>query len=406
MRQLLNGRAGHRPRARSRWRTYARWFGIVFAALVVLRLLLPAAVARYVNHVLAGMPAYHGDVRAVHVGLWRGSYQIEHLRLFQRGADDQPLLEMRQLDLSVQWLGLLRGRIVAEATCHHPIVRLVLAAEAEDQDVGERPPVAQDQTGADEPWAMHLDRLIPFQLNRFVVRDGEIRWRSERSDPPVDWYVTDFYLEALNIANVRDKAPGEVLLAEIEAAGRPFGTGELEARLRFDPFAESLRMELDASVRDVRLRDLNDFLRAYGAVDAEGGTLGIFAEFVATDGQVEGYVKTLFEHMRILRFREIEGPADALEALWEGVVAVAAIVLENQPHERLATKVPLRGTSRRTNADLPAALASLLRNAFFVALGPAIDDSIELHDMEVFVPAAGATRGAAEPGADEGPEAR
>ncbi len=375
----------------SRRRRFLRVFVWSFLALLAVRAVLPFGVRLWVNRVLGNMRNHHGAVDAVRLNLWRGAYELDGLRLFQRGAaTEEPLVEMRRLDLAVQWRGLLRGRLVAEATCHHPVI--YFSRVPRDGVAGEAPVGGNDgdpsdgeqvKAGAREPWALHLDELTPFEVNRFVIRDGEVRYRDTTREPAVDLYMTDFYLEALNIANVRPKDQPENLFAEIEAAGRPFGTGELELRMRFDPFTDPLRLELDVSVRHVQLTDLNDFLQAYGRVDAEAGTLEIYGEFATTDGIVEGYVKTLFEGMRLLRFGEIDGPAEALEAAWEGLLAIATEVLENQPHDRLATKVPLRGTTAGTAADIGTTIANLLRNAFFAALGPAIDDSVDLRGMEV-----------------------
>lgn len=366
-----------RRRRRRRWR-FLRLFAIVFAALLLVRALLPIGVRAYVNRVLARAENYQGDIGDLDLNLWRGAYEIEQPRFFKIvGGKPEPLLEMKRLDLSVQWGALLHGRIVAEATLHHPIANFVLAASKVEQ-----------QTGEEASWGKRLEELVPFHINRLVVRDGEVRMRAENTDPPVDAYMTDVYVEALNIANVRDEPPGEdgqreALPAEVEAAGRPFGTGEFELRLRFDPLADPLRFDLDASLRDLQVIDLNDFLTAYGSVDAEAGTLSVFAEFAGSEGRTEGYVKTLFDGLQVARFGEIAGPVDALEALWEGLVAVAAEVLENQPHDRLATRIPLRSSGTGASTDLLATIGSLLRNAFLAALGPAIDDSIELDGMEI-----------------------
>lgn len=378
-------------RPRSRWRGFAKALVIAFIVLLGVRAALPFVVGRYVNQVLAGMANHRGEVDGVRLNLWRGSYEIDGLRLFHRSEAREPLVAMRRLDLSIQWSGLLLGRLVAEATCHHPIVWFTVGTPARAGQPGEK-------TGEGEPWTLHLDELVPFELNRFVVRDGEIRYQDVGSTPPVDFYVTDVYLEAVNIANVRDETAERVLLAEVEAAGRPYGTAECELRVRFDPLAEPLRLELDAAARGLELTDLNDYLRSAAGVDAEGGTLDVYAEFATTDGRVEGYVKTLFTDMRLLGTTDIGNPGDALKVLWEAIVAGAATVLENQPYDRIATKVPLRGTTRGTSADVWTTVGGLLRNAFVVALGPALDDSVELTDMEVVVPRAG------EPGRPTGRE--
>ena len=365
-----------RDRIRKRRLTFWRAFCGSLLVLVCVRAALPSVVRAWINHVLDKADNVRGTIEGVDLKLWRGAHQIRGLRLFE--ADDRtarPLLTVARIDVALQWAGLLRGRIVSEVTLHQPVADFVLA---------DREPV--QRTGAQTDWTARLDEFAPFEINRFVVRDGELRVRDVRTDPMVDAYITDFYLEALNVTNIRgegatDDEDAARLPAEVEAAGRPFGTGEFEARLRFDPLTHPPRFELDASVRKLQLTDLNDFFAAYGSVEAEGGTLDVYSEFASSSGRVEGYVKTLFEDLQITHFEEWNSPADAARNLWEGLVAVAAEVLENQPHDRLAARTPVSGTWSEVTPDLVTAVGSILRNAFLVALGPAIDDSVELDDI-------------------------
>jgi hypothetical protein len=386
--------AAPRPRAirtkHGRIFRWARTYACVLALVVGVRALLPIVLRAYVNRVLDGTEGYVGRIGDVDIDLWRGAYDVERIELVKPGSDaDDPFLRVQRLDVEVEWPALLRGSVVAEATLHHPIVTFVSARSGEDS-----------QTGEESSWAERLDALLPFRLERFVIRDGEVRFVAETTEPPVDLYMTDFYLEALNLSNIRDKETDEVLLAQVEAAGRPFGTGEFEARLRLDPLADPARFELDASLARIQLIDLNDFLRAYGSVDAESGTFEMYSEFAASDGYVEGYVKTLFEEVQLLSFREIDGPEDALEAFWEGLLAIGSELFENQPRDRLATRVPLRGRLDDVRTAPLAVLGNLLRNAFVAALRPAIDESIELKDLEIVVPEAGA-KGRDAPDGDE-----
>lgn len=373
---------------------FLRRFFIVFAILGALRLALPMLVEAYVNSTIDGLEGYDGEIVDLDMNLWRGAYEIEGLRLVKEGAppEAEPFAEVRRIDLSIQWAALLRGQVVGEVVCHHPVVSFVNVPPGEDAGE-ETPPPEAEQTGEGATWTERLDQLFPFRINRFVVRDGEIRW-TEAGEEPVDFYMTDFFAEALNISNVRGKAEEEVLLAEVEAAGRPFGAGEFEGRIRFDPLAERLRFELDATVRHVDVLNLNDFFQAYGTVDAEAGVFSAYAEFAASDGRVRGYVKPLFENLALLRFGEIDGPEDALELFWEGMVAIASEILTNPPEDRLGTRIVLEGRTDQANADVFQVVGALLRNAFIAALRPAIDESVELRDLEIVVEESG------EPGAE------
>lgn len=344
-----------------------RTFLIVFVALVGLRMLLPIGVRAYVDRQLDRIPEYEARIGDLDLNLWRGAYELEDVQLFKEGRPrtEPAFFETARLDLGIHWGALLRGRVVGTAVLHRPALRFVLAEK-------ER----RSQTGVEASWRERVDALFPFRIDRFAARDGELSYEALVGDRTVDLYLTDVYLEARNLTNIRDT--DRELAAEAEAAGRPFGTGELEAVLVFDPSAEEPRFELDAEVRKVLLTDLNDYLQAYGAVDAEDGVASFYAEILAADGRFDGYVKTFLEGVEVLSFREIEDPGEALEALWEGFVSVAAEVLENQPYDRLATRVPLEGSLDDFGPDMWATVGSLLRNAFIEALRPVLDRSLEL----------------------------
>ena len=363
-----------RERTRRRFLSrYAKTFAVVFALLLALRLALPSLVHRYVSRVLDDTEGYSGTVGGLDLNLWRGAYELTDVELYREGGNfERPFVSIERADLSVQWAALLRGRVVAEVVLHQPKMEFVSESSG-----------AEAQTGEEARWSERISKLVPFRIDRFVVRDGEVRFTHRGIDPPVDLFMTDAYLEILNLTNQRLPGAEQGSMAEAEAAARPFGTGEFEARLRFDPLAAQPRFELDGVLRGIEMIELNDFLQAYGNVDAERGTLELFAEFAASDGRVEGYVKTLIEDLEVMELSEIEGPVDALEALWEGFVEIGAELLENQPRNRLAVRIPLRGELGATQTDLVAIVASLLRNAFVAALRPAIDETVELKDLEV-----------------------
>lgn len=364
-----------RPSSRtSNRRRFLRAFLVVFVVLAAVRVAVPFALERYANGVLDELEGFEGRIADVNVNFWRGEYALSGLVLERTsGQVSEPFLDVPRLELELQWGALLEGALVGEAVVRLPTLHVVVGETEEASQTG----------GESSSWVAQLEALVPFQLNRFAVRDGELRFRDLTTKPMVDLYMTDFYLEALNISNVRATS-SELLPATVELAGRPFGTGEFEGRLRFDPLAEPLRFELDASLRKVQLIDLNDVFQAFGEVDAEDGTLGVFVEFAASGGRLEGYVKTLMEDVALVRFAEIEDPLDALDALWEAMLALAVEIVENQPRNRLATIVPVSGElGESVAADLPDLVIGLLRNAFVVALRPALNESVALGDLRI-----------------------
>ena len=363
--RATNGRVRHAGA-----RSFLRLFLVITAVLLVVRLALPTVVRRYVLHVLNEMPQYRAAIDELDLNLWRGSYEIEGLVLDKvHGGEAAPFLKVRLVDLSIEWLALAYGEVVGEIDLHEPALQATIAHDD------------RAETGTAPDWPEYIKQLFPFRIDRFTVRDGELHLKNVTTEPQVDLLMSDFYLEVLNLTNVRGHSRS--LVAEAEAAGRPLGEGEFEARLFFDPLAEPMRFDLDAELRGIPVVELNDFLQAYGNVDAESGTFSAFAEFAVSNGRVEGYVKTLFEDLKVLSVGEIDDPQDALEFLWEGLVGLASEVLENQPHDRLAMKIPLRGELGQVEADMLGTIASVLGNSFVAALRPAIDDSIELRGLQI-----------------------
>lgn len=375
------------------WRSAA----VAFAVLVALRVAAPVAIQWWVNRTLTANGG-QGSIGNVDLNLWRGAYEIENLWLASPGAradesatPNTPLLDVRRVDLSIDWGALAYGRIVAEIELHQPVLNWMAGrgdasappeideSGSTSSDVGD---LASEETAT---WADRIDALVPFSVDRLVVRDGEVRFRDFSTDPAVDAYISDLYVEVLDLSNVRDEE-GEPRWAELEAAGRPFGTGELELRIRLDLLGAQPTFELDAAIRKVQATDLNDALAAYADVDAEAGTLSIFAEFAAHDGQFEGYVKPVFDDLELVRWNEFSHPAEALSAFRDALVGLGTEIFENQVKGRLATKIPMEGEFGTADIDVWSAVGSLLHNSFVQALLPAIDSSVDIGDLPGSVP--------------------
>lgn len=367
-------RRGHR-RAKHRWHGTLALFGfafvVVFLVLVAFRIALPSIVASYVNGVLDSTPDYAGGFKDIDINLWRGAYSIDQLRIDRvNGGVPAPLLSVDRLDLSVYWGALAAGSIAGEVDLAGPVVHMVFAKAKEVEQIGEQP-----------SWNERLNALFPFHLVKLAVRDGEVRVTNLGTQPATDLWIKDLFVDARNLTNRVALAQGKP--AVIEIAGRPFGTGELVGRLRMDITAEQPKFEVDLALRRIDLRQLNDFLKAYADVDVEAGTLDVYVELAAEKGHVEGYVKVLIRGLQVLRFQEIDSPKAALEAVWEALVATGAEILKNQPHDLIATRVPIAGKLDSPGVGIVTTVWNLVKNAFIQALGPGIEIKQGAGDLPV-----------------------
>jgi hypothetical protein len=355
------------------WRKLSRWTQITLLVIVLLligiRIALPFIVRDYVNGRLKHIPEYSGNVEKVRMNIYRGAYTIENLRIVKTNANiPVPFISMKEMDLSVQWGELFHGSMVGEVVVNQPQVNFVNGPSEKEQ-----------QTGMNKDWKKVLEDLFPFRINRFQVNDGDIRFRDYSRDPKVDIYITNLAATATNLTNTRDvnnKTPAGLL-----AHGKTIGEGDLRLELHMNPLADQPTFKLNAAISNMDLTALNNFMRAYGNFDVAGGNFQAYSEIAAADGKFEGYVKPLFENLDVFDWQK-ERKRNILHAFWEAIVAGTAQLFKNQPHNRLATKVPLSGTFEKTSVDLWSTIGGVLKNAFVRAVVPKIDRSIRVEDVE------------------------
>lgn len=345
---------------RGRW---ALAIGLLLA-LIAARALLPIAIQRYVNRVLDRHEAYAGTVGDVDVALIRGAYTIEQVEILKRnGKVPVPFFASELVDFSIQWRALFDGALVGEVAFERPQINLVAG-----------PSKASQQTGAGVDWRETVEDLFPVKINRVEVRDGSLHFRDFHSDPKVDVYLHHLDLVAENLTNSRELSADRV--AQVTLRATPMNAGLLRARVSLDPFAERPDFDLDAEVTGADLTQWNDFLRAYAHFDVQKGGFALYTELLAQEGRFDGYVKPFIKDVDVLRFAEERKEQGLLASLWEGVVGVAAEVFEDQPHDRVATRIPIKGTVEDPRVGFWTTLGNVVRNAFIESFVPSLERSV------------------------------
>jgi hypothetical protein len=333
--------------------------GALLLFLLVIRACLPYAVKRYVNHVLQGLKDYRGQVVEVDLHLWRGSYAIRGLTLEKKnGKSFAPFLSAPTVDFSVEWKALLHGSFVGEVIFLRPELNFVDSNNA-----------SQKQLGIDKSWGYQFEKLFPLEINRLEIRDGVMTFKNPTSNPPVDLRILSLQVLGRNFTNSTDTK--EKYPAEVDITGRPLKKGDLKAHLEIAPIAKSPTFSLQLTLKSVSIVELNDFLQAYGGVDAESGNFEVYTEFTSEKGRVEGYVKPIIRNLSIFRLKDVE--ENPLQAFWEALLATVSFIFTNQSEVTVATKIPFSGTFDEPNPDWLALLGNLVKNAWFEALKPQLD---------------------------------
>src|SRR4030095_2073255 len=120
--------------------------------LLAARAVLPIAIQRYVNRVLARDETYIGHVGDVDVALIRGAYQVEDVRIDKRnGKVPVPFFSAENADLSIEWRALFDGALVGEIEFLRHKLNFVAGPTRE-----------QSQAGAGVDWRDTVEDLFPF----------------------------------------------------------------------------------------------------------------------------------------------------------------------------------------------------------------------------------------------------
>jgi len=333
--------------------------------LVVIRLVLPFGLKTFVNHKLNSAGDYSGHIGDVTVHLWRGAYQVHDIHIFKNGGKiPVPFYSTQVLDLSLEWSELIHGALVTKISMQQPSLNFISG-----------PTKDQTQSGEENNWGQMLESLVPFKINQLDITNGQVHFQNLYSTPPVDIYLNDISVLATNFTNSRGLA--QELPAGIQAHGKALGRGGLDLQIHVNPMAATPAFELVGQLTNVDLVSLNNFLKAYGKFDVARGDFALFTSFAAKDGKYDGYCKVFFNDLKVFSWDK-DKKKDALEIFWKAIVGTLTTAFKNQPHDQLATKIPISGSFGTTDVHVWSTIATLLRNAFIKSLVPKVDEPVKI----------------------------
>lgn len=316
-----------------------------------LRLALPGLLRDAINRRLGRIPDYTGRVEGIDVGLWRGAYALRGIEITKReGGIKQPFFKAKEVDFSLAWRELLRGKVVSDIRVEEAALNFVRG-----------PSEATTQLPADRRWQEVIHDLFPIDITFFEIRESRLHYVDESVEPRVDVQVAHLEVIATGLRN-RTEDDDQEFPARIDLTGETLGGGRLRIATEVEPLAPQPHFLLKLELEQVSLPALNDFLRAYGGVDVSAGTFNGYLEMTAREGRFDGYFKPFFENVD---FKDVPGQDKRVgEQIWEGVVRFFAFVFKNHRRDQVATRIPFSGEFGSTEVGAWKTFVNLLRHAF------------------------------------------
>lgn len=342
----------------------------IILLLIVIRIFLPYVVLYFANERLAKVHGYYGHIDDIDIALYRGAYGVNDIYLNKVDTvtrKQTDFFKAENIDLSVEWKALLGGSIVGELVFNEP--NLVFT-----KDKAELGDVKKDTSD----FRKVLKDFMPLKINRFEINKGSLHYADHTSKPKVDVSLLEMYVLATNLTNTTDS---KVLLPSMVTASAHAYEGSMVLNMMLNPLETTPTFDLNCEIKNTNLVLLNDFFQAYGKVDVNRGSFGLYTEFASKNGQFSGYVKPIIKDLDVL------GPEDRkdtfLQKVWEGLVGTGGVALKNQRKDQIATKVEIDGKYKDPKIHSLEAVLKILTNAFIQAINPSIDNQISITSVGV-----------------------
>ena len=339
----------------------------ILLLIIAVRILFPYFLLKVVNQKLNEIDGYSGHIDDIDLNLYRGAYRIRGLDLMKTGGEiPVPFFSVNAIDISLEWAALLDGAIVAEISLDRPEINFVNG-----------PTEATTQTGVDDKdWQTVVDELVPLQINKFEVIDGEVHFRDYNKSPKVDLIMANIQVLATNLSNSKDSK--ELLPSTLTASAAGLD-GTVKVNMKLDALSKLPLFDFNAQVDKVNMVKLNPFFQAYANFDVNKGDFSLYTEFAGRDGKFSGYAKPLINDLDVVTFSKEEGTI--AQIAWESVVGSVAETFQNQRKDQLGTQIPISGNFDNPEINFWATIGITLRNAFIQSLNPKLNNTVSIKDV-------------------------
>jgi hypothetical protein len=343
-------------------RKYLRLLYYLLPLVSVVSFIFPFAVKWMTNKLLCSFKNYYGHARSVRISMFPVSCTIRefHFDKVNPLTQDQPLFFYAdRLEIKFERAALRESMLICDIVAQGPDFTFVKNTPKMER-------IAQIRSA--------FDIGFPVVVKTFEVKQGLLEYIDQSREKTVELKATGIQASGTNLTNIQ--FDGLSTFTDVTMTANVY-EGVLSANLKADLLSPQPSFEAQMEVKNVNMVLLNSFFEAYGKFDVNGGTLGLFTEVAASEGNFKGYVKPFIRDLEIFKADEKKG---FFKSLWQGFMGAmmggVAEVFENRGG--LATKIEFKGSFSKVNINVWYAVMEALRNAFVRGLKPSFDFGINM----------------------------
>lgn len=355
-----------------------KWLSILIISLstiLVLRMIAPYGIQKIGNYVLNSTEGIKGEIGDIDLHIYRGAYVIENLTIRKEfGEQQQPLISVKRIDISVLWSALIRGSIVSEMSLLEP--QLYILDTPADQSEENK------QITNEDTWIDLVNKAVPFSIDHIQITDGTVTLRNLSDELDHETSISDINGQITNLTNSQEKK--DELVAKFDLTAMLMGRSEIIFRGAIDPFRVKPSFDINIEMQKLPVKEIDTLLEFYAPFDLEAGVIDGALELVANQGKLNGYIKAGIYDLSVFSWHQdvLEDKDNPFQLVFEALTDLVSEVLENDKSELVATRIPISGTLDNTNMSTVAAIVATLRNAFIRAFEMNIEDSVEFKNTQ------------------------
>ncbi|MGE3760217.1 MAG: DUF748 domain-containing protein, partial [Pseudobdellovibrionaceae bacterium] len=339
---------------------------LVVAALIAVRMILPQVVLKNINAYLdTHSKVYWAHMDDLDFAIWRMAYNFKGIQAKLR-ANEKPFVSIKEVDVSLAWRELFRGRILADVVVQE--ARLFTAPDlfTAMKQMGEE----GAERNVNEPSLK--DKLIPFRVDRVIVRGSSFEFAPNSESPEAErFHFSNIDARVSNITPRENEKILGTFKGDLQKSSKLKGVVELRKS------KETMDWDFDAEARQFDLREANPLLSKMLPLTFTSGELDLFAEAKSEGGRINGYVKPFFKKVDVVASQEnFKGPKHFLIELG---AAAGNLVLRRAKQKTVATKIDFsKDPGSEFKIDSNGTLANAIEHGFDQEFAEGIEDEVKL----------------------------